>query len=217
MMKQELETLYKSNIDRIKAVRDAFPETDLEGPFLISALDEYQHAAKRIMIIGQQTKGWYCDVEDVDAHMKGYEEFNFGENYYNTPFWSFFHKIGSALLDRGYRSVWANINRFDLEADRPTGEVEEKMYELDFLLVKEIEILKPDSCIFLTGPSFDERLRSIFPGIEFDSVRDWDTRKFCRLSHSSLPQKTYRTYHPNYLRRSKLEATVLTDLIDAIS
>ncbi len=217
MMKQKLEALYKSNINGIKAVRDAFPETDLNGPFLISPPDEYQHAAKRIMIIGQQTKGWSCNVEDVDAQMKCYEEFNFGEKYHHTPFWSFFHKIGSALLDKGYRPVWANINKFDLECDRPTGEVEEKMHGLDLLFFNEIEILAPDSCVFLTGPLFDERLCSIFSGIRFDSIKDWDKQKFCRLSHTSLPQKTYRSYHPNYLRHSKLEERVLTDLIEDIS
>ena len=70
MLRKELENLYKSNIAKIKAVRDAFPEYGLKGLFLISVPDRYQDATKRVMIIGQQTKGWCCNVEDVDAQMK---------------------------------------------------------------------------------------------------------------------------------------------------
>lgn len=84
-----------------------------------------------------------------------------------------------------------------------------KLLQKDIFL-KELEILKPDVVIFFTGHPYD----SLFMDWQFDTQNDFyqdipealkmgiDKWKFGRLSSPLLPVKTFRTYHPNYLRRA---------------
>lgn len=204
-MKSRLENLYKEYIERIRSVREKYSKYDLEGPFLISVSDKYEKCHKKLFIIGQQTNGWESDLENIQNQMKHYEDFNLGEKYYSSPFWNVFHKIEEVLLHDKNCSAWGNFNRFDLEADRPTGEIEAEISTLDFLIRKEIEILKPDICLFLIGYSFDDRIKSVFDSATFNKINEWDIRRLCRIKHETLPYHTYRTYHPKYLRLSKLE------------
>lgn len=84
-----------------------------------------------------------------------------------------------------------------------------KAHQKDIFL-KELEILKPDMVIFLTGNPYD----SLFMDWQFDTSDNFfqeipeaveqgiDKWKFGRLNSPLLPKNTFRTYHPNYLRRA---------------
>jgi hypothetical protein len=101
------------------------------------------------------------------------------------------------------------MNKFDVNQKRPSGEYETSIATLDGLLVTEIEILKPKVCIFFTGPHFDWRIRKIFPDVEFTAIEGYSINQFSRLKHQELPVLSFRTYHPGYLRRSRLEEKVV--------
>jgi len=75
----------------------------------------------------------------------------------------------------------------------------------DNILVAEIKILAPKVCIFFTGYHFDGRIKNIFPEIEFTEVEGFTKNQLSHLKHPNLPAMSFRTYHPNYLRRSGLE------------
>jgi hypothetical protein len=81
------------------------------------------------------------------------------------------------------------------------------------LLQAEIEITKPSVVVFFTGPSYDHRLASTFPGLSFET----SSRRLSRVFHPLLPRHSYRTYHPNYLRRSKSNWTVLDEIKDLVA
>jgi len=215
-MKTQLESLYQKNLKQIKDVRLKFQDYDLEGPFLISPSDKYISSKKKIFIIGQQTKGWSCEIDDLQKQMKAYEEFNLGYAYYSSPFWNVFHKIEKQILGEEYCSAWGNFNKYDFEADRPFGEIENEISNLDFLLLEEIKILKPDICLFLIGYSFDERIKKLFKGAIFKQVADWNIKQLAKIEHSNLPVHSYRTYHPKYLRVSGLEEKFLNELKNEI-
>lgn len=71
-------------------------------------------------------------------------------------------------------------------------------------LRQEVMIIKPTAVVFLTGPYYDEILKHEFPGVEFQKVTDnRDVRQFAKVIHSDLPDKSFRTYHPGYLARSR--------------
>ncbi len=216
-MKKRLESFYLENLAQIREIRLRYKDCDLGGPLLISPSEGYITSKKKIFIVGQQTNGWCCDFDNVQNQMRCYEEFNLGKNYYRTPFWNVFRKIEKAILGEEYCSVWSNFNRYDFEGKRPDGEMEREISKLDYLLKKEIEILQPDICLFLVGHSFDERIKNLFPGIMFESLRGWEERQLARLKHVNLPVYTYRTYHPNYLRRSGLEERFINELKMEIS
>jgi hypothetical protein len=203
-MKQLLE-LYTSKINEFKAVKLAFPDDDIAGPFLISPNSLYFKQRKKLLIIGQQTKGWTYEIDDITKQMESYTGFNLGINYYSSPFWNITRKLEVALGISPFSCAWTNINKFDFEADRPFEKLEESISKLDYILLEEIKILVPDICMFYTGPDFDARLKQIFPGIKFNAISGWGLRQFCKLEHSLLPLNTYRSYHPKSLRIRYLE------------
>lgn len=147
------------------------------------------------------------------------------ENY-NSPFWNYINK-----LFEGSDSSWIWNNVFKLETVEYLSDKNYlnkqvslsvlnknknyrhlidkiKLLQRDIFL-KELEILKPDVMIFFTGNPYD----SLFMDWQFDTQDDFyqdipealeigiNKWKFGRLNSPLLPYKTFRTYHPNYLRR----------------
>jgi len=73
------------------------------------------------------------------------------------------------------------------------------------LLSHEIDVLKPDVVVFFTGPRYDSTIRTEFEHVEF---RPFENPRFplstlALLRGRGLPVKTLRSYHPEYLQRSR--------------
>ncbi len=67
-------------------------------------------------------------------------------------------------------------------------------------LTEEIRLLNPTAIAFFTGPNYDGALQDEFPGLRLVAVDDHrDARAFARAIHNSLPQQSFRTYHPGCL------------------
>lgn len=204
-MNNELKNMYEKNVSRFISIRNQFIDDDLPGPFLMSPNELYFKQKNRLMIIGQQTYGWSYKENDVEYQMKHYEEFNVGETYHPSPFWNITRKVENAIGNDNYSCAWTNLNKFDLEEGKPYGKYETAIAQLDNILLEEISILKPNICIFFTGPSFDFRLSALFKDVKFNETEGWPTRQLCQLSHPSLPEKSFRTFHPKYLRIKYIE------------
>lgn len=204
-MKAKLEELYQQNSSLFKGIIKKFPSENIMGPLLMSATEKYQTSDVKLLIVGQETKGWGYHSENIKQGMADYEKFNLGERYYASPFWNVTRKVERALGNTPHSCAWSNVNKFDFEGRRPTGDIMTEISKVDNLLIKEIQILKPDVIVFFTGPNFDFRLKEIFEYAEFKSVDDFSIAQCAVLKHPHLPSSTIRTYHPNYLRRRKLE------------
>ncbi len=212
-MKEQLKNLYANNLTAFNQIRLTFPneQFDLPGPFLMSPNSLYSRQKQRLLIIGQQTKGWTYDL-DIEKQLLNYESFNVGVNYYPSPFWNITRKLEKAIGNDPLSCAWTNINKFDLEEDRPYGEFEQAISKLDPILVDEIKIIKPEVCMFFTGPDFDYRIKNIFANIEFVGIGGWNVRQFCRLKHKDLPEMSFRSYHPKALRIQQLEADFIKSI-----
>ena len=103
-----------------------------------------------------------------------------------------------------------HLVRVDQRRDRPSQKVEMSVSQLG-LLSQEIAITNPDAVVFFTGPHYDARLRSSFPSVEYQAV----SPTLARLKHYGLPVSAFKTYHPNYLRRSR-QWSVLEDVVELI-
>lgn len=204
-MKSELLSLYTNRQKDFKKVVNTFPKDDLAGPLLMSPNSDYYTSPNKLLIIGQETKGWSYNIDDIEKQMTTYEEFNVGIKYYASPFWNITRKVETALDNKPHSCAWTNLNKFDLDAGRPHGEYETVISELDDILLSELKIIAPDFCLFYTGPSFDNRLRKIFQGIEFIEIPNFTLRQLCKLKHPELPENSYRSYHPKSLRIRHLE------------
>ena len=85
------------------------------------------------------------------------------------------------------------------------------------LLSEELAILRPEVCLFLTGPNYDDDIRHKLCDVQFEEFKDFDIRKVAKLKSSFLPSKSYRTYHPGYGNRKKsIYELILSAIIDDI-
>jgi len=188
----------------------------LRGPDLVWVPQVYELSNPRVAIVGQQQKD--CDYSygeflrqwGVEQAVREYESFNFAENYEgnNSPFWQFFNIVRSHFHgEMGPRGTiaWVNLVKFVMpDQNSILGQAveQEALAFQDGIFQAEIEILKPDICIFVTGPDYDFILERYFCGLRFDPL-DFPVRQFARLVHPKLPKHSYRTYHPNYLNRDR--------------
>jgi len=213
-MKNELLSLYISRQKDFQKVIEQFPEDKdkLAGPLLMSPNPSYYSSPNKLFIIGQETNGWTYHIDDIEKQMKTYEDFNVGFKYTASPFWNITRKVEKVLDNQPHSCAWTNLNKFDLSGRRPTGIYETAISALDDILISELKIIKPDFCLFFTGPSFDYRLKIIFQNIDFIKLPNFSKRQFCKLKHPDLPENSYRSYHQKSLRMRHLEK----DFIDYI-
>lgn len=208
---QKLTELYSSYFDQVQDLQSRYD--GLSGPLLIHIPESYFRQKTRLMVVGQQTAGW--ERGSIDDLLQCYQGFNLGEKYKSTPFWNMIRKMETIFSIEPYAMIWSNLNRCDYKLKRPPRKIEMQMTFSSEMLLKEIEILKPDIVWFFTGPSFDEKLDHIFQGIQYQEITGFSIRAAAKLSHGKLPRKSFRSYHPMYLRLRRLESGMI-DFINGI-
>jgi hypothetical protein len=204
-LKAELLELYRKEHEAFKAVKRAHPGEDMAGPLLMSPNERYYRQANRLLIVGQETRGWHYHIDDLELQMAKYEEFNLGEHWFPSPFWNVTRQIEAALGIEPFACAWTNLSKFDHNNGRASGSFADSISAVDRIILEELKIVQPTVCLFYTGPAFDTRLCNIFTGVRYSSISGFSTRQVARLEHPALPTFALRTYHPNFLRRSGME------------
>jgi hypothetical protein len=209
-MNRRLHGIYE---DAVAAwTRDLSTVAGVSRPLLMYVPESYAKTAVKLMVVGQETYGWgdpetrpetntVVEYNTVDALVGLYRGFDLARHYRRRSyFWRAAHRLYRELNPGGeeHAFVWSNLVKVDQNKRRPEFAVEEAICRLG-LLEKEIEITKPDVVIFFTGPTRDERLRSTFPDVVYEELFPG----VVQLRHSALPARSYRTYHPSYLKRSR--------------
>jgi hypothetical protein len=144
----------------------------------------------------------------IEGLLWGYEQFAFAKHQpplnYRSPFWRAFREI-QGWQDAGV--MWANLIRMDYKGasifNADVKMQQAMLRQQNKVLQEELEVLRPNACIFLTGPNYDDALKAAFPQLEFKRVDDTPERELARLVHSDLPANSYRTYHPKYLSQGR--------------
>jgi hypothetical protein len=196
---------YVRAVELWRELRPTYPS--LSAPFVVSPAPAYGAAQVKLMVVGQETFGWGEGSDHggsssgiVDVLANEYASFDLGAEYRSTPFWSaadhVFRALNPEASSRAF--LWSNLNKMDCGRSRIAPEVEERIGELA-LLQEEIRAYEPDVVAFFTGPRYDARLLATFSGARLTPV----TPQLARVIHPDLPRRTYRTYHPRYLRMSK--------------
>jgi hypothetical protein len=218
---EKLKELYLSvNIDG--PVREYYAKNtaQLTGPLYLKSNEEYEGAKNKVMIFGKKTNGWgnfkEREAVDVDKEMAGYDTFfNKGECEYRkkSKFFAAIKKLKDSLRDSGKNTtisvLWNNIVKMALQKKGFPRAIYKNviMPNLNKIIVREIEILKPDYIIFLTGPDstngpYDQVINEVFGNPPRSKVRGFDERELCEITLPNV-RKTWRTYHPGYLDRHK--------------
>lgn len=208
----ELLKLYTSHSTAFKSVLNLTTEEHkLNGPYLCSPGKEYLESKVKVVFVGQETKGWTAHA-DVSLQMQTYADFGLGKKYIPSPFWNVIRKIEKAATGNHYCCATLNLNKFDVNGKPPREPYLATIQKLDHILKDEIQLLKPDLVIFFTGWRLDGRLTGIFNAnlVEVDGLKK---RELAEIKLVNESFKIFRTYHPNYLRRSGLENKVINTLI----
>lgn len=210
MINDELISLYTSSLPGLAELYtdlDSKEILDYVGPlFLYCWEDEYLSARHRLMIIGQETNGWESyyvrTEEDVRNYIQTYKEFELGKHY-RSLFWRYAHLVNEMINGKdGKNFVWNNVNKFGIDGSgKPDQEVLDNENLHYNLLAREIEILKPDICIFLSGPDYDVDLKMKFDDLKIEQFQDYPLNEAARLRSRFLPEQSFRTYHPGYGNR----------------
>jgi uracil-DNA glycosylase len=109
--------------------------------------------------------------------------------------------------------MWSNLVRFDHQRARAEADVEATF---TILLRKEIEILRPDVVLFLTGPEYDSSISKAFTGVIILTLSPrFELRQLAWLKHQELPETTFRTYHPGFLNRKPWRDAVKAEIVRA--
>ena len=171
----------------------------------------------KLLIVGQQPYEWGFNVKEnsreekilldpVNILMQMYSKFAFGKNYYGpgknyrSPFWDAARKVYTSLNPEGpeHGFAWSNLLCIDSRNKRVDNATEENLLTLN-LLTEEIRLIKPNVVIFFTGPRYDGCIKETFCNVRFKMIE----KGLDVLEHPNLPMKSFRTYHPKYLRMSK--------------
>lgn len=170
------------------------------------------------------------DLNSVDRLAKRYVHFDLGDEYPSlarTPFWRAHRQIANTLCHGDkYAVLWTNISPVSIWRERGSfsmvwnlSEKERKSISTwqQGRLLGEILELKPDVVVFFTGPNYDEYLEREFLGVQFENFWRDEIRTIAKLTHSFLPSKSFRTYHPAFLSRSRQWEIVDTLIEDVLA
>lgn len=208
-MEKKLLKLYKKNAKEIKKLGEKFNDLMIVGPILISPPQKYIQQKKKLLIIGSDSSGWSEILPDIQSGIEQYKAHKLGRGKKNSPFWELTRKMEKAFGVPKYASIWVNMNKFDISNALSYTLFIPEMTECDYLLLEEIKILEPDMVIFLTNYINDFRICNAFEGVQFNEELGFKINDLAKLDHVCLPEETYRTYHPNYLKNKELESDLL--------
>ncbi|MGP1408906.1 MAG: hypothetical protein ACTTJ0_01375 [Porphyromonas endodontalis] len=214
MINEQLFSLYRSHSAGINVLYDELDAQDVtayEGPLLAYCWeDQYLKSKYKLVVIGQETNGWYDDYmrsdENIREAMEYPKGFEMGKRYRRSPFWRYAHQFNYDL--NGFDDlnfIWINVNKFGRSPrpgrpgrGRPDQSVLDKEVEHYNILAEELAILKPDVCLFFTGPYYDNDIQRKLPDVSFQKFGDYELNHVAQLSSVHLPKHSYRTYHPGY-------------------
>jgi hypothetical protein len=219
MITEPLLELYRSHLDGLMAFGEEVGDEDCDGPFLMAEPSlEFQEAEHRLLVVGQETNGWVggfggSSEADIDHCLDTFKKFNFGERYRNL-FFPYARELASELTG-GTHWMWSNLFKFGKASGKgaPSGKVNELELKHFNVLQEEIKIVNPTCVVFMTGPNYDHILEQRIPDSAFNEMGGFTLRQLARVSSDSLPEASYRIYHPGYGNRNLTMYRGTLDLI----
>lgn len=201
------------------------PDNKFSNPLMIRPSKSYFTAPVRLMIVGQETNSWggswKLDPDDLQNSYEEvcgiYEDFKCDKGLRKRPFWNAAHQIADRVVggDRAKDSM-IHGNLFPCDQDKgQSEEVHHNMLRGFRLLPRQIEVLKPEVVVFLTGPIYDYTLRDFFGKACIKS----DDLEFERVWLPGSYGSTWaaRTYHPGYSQPQGILPEAIDRIIGAWS
>lgn len=202
------------------------------APLLVYPHERWVDSTVKLLVVGQETLRW-PDLRTAfgEGGIRNFKEFSRAQNGV-TPMWELYRqyslgrqhpKMNSAFW-RGFRALdeavnpipdsalWTNIFKVNVNGsvikNCTRAEIAKIHKAQEGLLRHEIDVLKPEVVVFFTGPTYDAAIRSEFGDVDFQpfvkaSGRAAPLSSLALVRAPGLPVKTVRSYHPEYLQRSR--------------
>ncbi|MBR3871831.1 MAG: hypothetical protein IKJ22_03755 [Paludibacteraceae bacterium] len=202
-MAKKLLELYKNQWYKCK--ENILKQTECELPFLVVPTDAYFNSSIKIMILGKKTNSWGNELENYEDQtpenlMKLYDLFVNIKRGDNSLFFDFPNNI-QADVPIDTQIIINNLvkieKRGETDGDKNINNLILKNFNI---LIEEINILRPDMLILLTGPNYDKNIETFLGDFDFGKVDPFTCREFAQIkfTNKKLPV-TYRCYNPIYL------------------
>ena len=194
------------------------------APLLLDPHERWLRAEVKLLVVGQETLRWHAgeirtfhdfsgSTEGVATMRELYRQYRLGRDNpkLNSAFWRGFRTLDGAV-NRAVKpasdsALWTNIFKVNVSGSVMTNCTRAEIARIHRaqagLLRHEIEVLKPDVVVFFTGPRYDCAIRTEFDGVEFRPFGKAPVSTLAILRAPGLPAKTLRSYHPEYLQRSR--------------
>ncbi len=226
-MNKELKDLYASKWEEICNMLQDFNEQDPDDdanmathPLLLKTDKEFEEAELKVMFFGKETNEWngvFEDDIDIDSITTVYDEFYLQKGYekYGKPFWNFIRSLKNLQSEKKIGYIWNNVLKIG-KTDVGTPQQGLINYTIDYFNVipQEIEILKPNILLFLSGHSYDEYIRKSIGSFTIVPIDGFTTNELCILKFDNIEvDLAIRTYHPGYLQRLKERRIAITEKI----
>ncbi len=235
-MQAKLDNLYKEYLNNIlsqKEIVDMIDNDELSSPHLIDVSAKrgnYPNSEFKIVFVGKETSGWFNDKERKETGLfpingqkdkylnelkNVYKRINLGETYV-SPIYLFIELLMEKIYHKEkVGKLLTNLLRHDAHQGAVSNEWAMKLaYDNNYILRNEIEILKPNALIFLTGPNYDKYIRHTYPDMQFIKYKEYSERQVSILKGIPNIEKAIRIYHPD---RHKYEGEIFRhEMVDTI-
>lgn len=218
---QRLKSVYENYLVELKSLSKE-QANKFSYPLLMKAFSDYEKVKHKVLYVGKETYGWIDTMSNAqnltaDYLMDSYEEFEFAKYYHgrNSPFWRFVRTCHNKLNSDDFPNglLWTNFSKCDSNGTTPDYGLQ-KMNDKGFdLILDEIQIIKPDIVIFITGWDYEHQFQRVFNGLDYKTL---DENYLYQCIHPTLPTHSYMTMHPKGLQIRKRFDTTLNLIIDKI-
>lgn len=218
---EQLESLYGSHWDQLHSELRVLDKSLYTNPFLIKIDEkEFADAKFKVMIFGQETQGWFDKgviSDSIEQMMGNYDKFylqkQFWPGYGKSAFFNGFKFFKENILkhkdlkESEVVFIYNNISKIGRGGNVPgVSDIVRKIEQKYFPVVaREIDIIKPDLIIFMTGPNRDGDIKFHLPDVVDplpDTHPDTDSphRALALVDCKNHTFKGIRVYHPSYFK-----------------
>jgi len=197
---------YRFSLELKKIINSEKYKIKPANPLVLSHRNpnEFEKSNIKVMIFGQENNGWEGTFNgNLEHSLDTYSNF-YGGGYYNYrgQFNNHFNLLVNLLKKHfGNKSIglfWSNVikvGKSDAKNKPPEYILNATINEFN-VLEGEIEIIKPDIILFLSGPDYDNHIRSQINGLKIKNYKDYNPRQVVKFEIPNV-KYAFRTYHPN--------------------
>ncbi|WP_034893729.1 uracil-DNA glycosylase family protein [Gillisia sp. Hel_I_29] len=203
------EELSKINTDSKFPIKPANPLL-----LKIGDVEKYRNSDIKVMFCGQEPNTWGGELKNSISKIQLYYQDFFLSNYcydkYGGQFWNGVNRLRELIYNKfpgkSIDFIWNDIVKVGKRdgLGLPPRYIEEVELKYFKVIREEVEILKPDVIIFMSGPNYDWFIKQQFGEVNFISVDKFTERQIVKIDIPGV-SSAYRTYHPNYLWRNNID------------